>query len=461
MAAGLFVILARPRREDLFCCLCAGLTILSVAALGIAEAPLSWHLTKSVVLLLSADRLSLFFLLLISVASAITILCSCEYLASDGRRRLFFGFLFFTLGAMMGVCLSGNMVTFYMFFELMTLCSFPLILYKKGERSNRAAFVYLGFSVLGACMVLMGLFLGGAEVLVPFGRSAMGPLSRRHLWSYLLMALGFSCKAGMMPLSNWLPIAHPEAPSPASALLSGIITKTGILGMFRATFYLFSAASLSGSFPQTVLLILSIATIFTGSMLAYKEQVLKKRLAFSSVSQISYVIFGLSLMTPAGFAAALLQVFFHACAKLGLFLCAGNYLHYEQSRLVSDLKGVGRRMPGVTAAFTCLSLSLIGIPPFGGFITKWQLAGAALDLGRPLATAGVVILMISALLTAGYLLPIISRAYFPGEGLTYEKRDAHLPMLLSLTFLSLVSAVMGMFPGALESLFSSIAESIF
>ena len=274
MAAGLFVILARPKREDLFCCLCAGLTVLSVAALSIAEAPLSWRLSADIVLLLSADRLSFFFLLLISVACAVTILCSCEYLAADSRRRLFFGFLFLTLGAMMGVCLSGNMVTFYMFFELMTLCSFPLILYQKGERSNRAAFVYLGFSVLGACMVLMGLFLGGAEVLVPFTRPAMGPLSRRQLWSYLLMALGFSCKAGMMPLSNWLPIAHPEAPSPASALLSGIITKTGILGMFRATFYLFGADSLRGTFPQTVLLVLSIVTIFTGSMLAYKVQVL-------------------------------------------------------------------------------------------------------------------------------------------------------------------------------------------
>ena len=460
MAAGFFVILAKPQWEDRFGTICAALTVLCVAALSGTPAPLTYRLSDSMTLILSADRLSFFFMLLISVATAITAFCSCEYLAFHKRRHIFFGFLLLTLGAMMGITLSGNLVTFYMFFELMSLLSFPLILYKKGIRATRAAFAYLGFSVFGACLVLMGMFVGGELILRPFGSPEDSVLTNRQLWAYLLIAVGFSCKAGMMPLSNWLPTAHPEAPSPASALLSGVITKTGILGMIRTTFYLFGASSLLGTFPQKVLLLLSILTIFTGSMLAYKEQILKKRLAFSSVSQISYVIFGLMLLTPAGLVAALMQVFFHACAKVGLFLCAGNYLHYEKADRVEKLLGIGRRMPGVTAAFTCCSLSLIGIPPFGGFVTKFLLAGAALQEGGLLPQIGVVVLMISALLTAGYLLPIVARAYFPGKGLEYEKQDAHFPMLSSLTVLVVVLAVVGMFPGPLEAFFQTVAEAI-
>lgn len=461
IAAGLFVILAKPKWEDGFSCICAGLTVVSVAALYSVPQPLSYRLSDRLVLLLSADRLSFFFLLLISVATAITTFCSYEYLAFHQRRHIFFGFLLMTLGAMMGIALSGNLVTLYMFFELMSLLSFPLILYKKGLRATHAAIVYLGFSVFGASMVLMGLLMGGDLILQPFGHAAEMVLSQKQLWSYFLIAAGFSCKAGMMPLANWLPTAHPEAPSPASALLSGIITKTGILGMLRATFYLFGAANLLGTFPQKALLAMCIITIFTGSMLAYKEQVLKKRLAFSSVSQISYVIFGMMLLTPAGLLAALFQVFFHACAKVGLFLCAGNYLHYEKATRVEELVGMGRRMPGVTAAFTCCALSLIGIPPFGGFVTKWLLASAALNEGGLLPQVGVVVLMVSALLTAGYLLPIVARAYFPGKDLEYERHDAHFPMLSSLALLVVLLAVFGIFPSPLHALFQSITTAVF
>ncbi len=461
LAAGLFVLLAKPKREEFFCCVAAGLCVAAVAPLCAVHRPWMHQLSGSLVLLLQADRLSVFFLLLISIACLVTVICSCEYFHAHPRRHIFFGFLFLTLSAMMGLALSGNLVTFYMFFELMTLFSFPLILFQTGERSTQAGFVYLGFSVFGACLVLLGLFLGGEITLRPFARPENSGYSPQQLWAYLLIALGFSCKAGMMPLSNWLPTAHPEAPSPASALLSGIITKTGILGVLRTTYFLFAPAALRGTFPQTVLLSLSIITIFTGSMLAYKEPFLKKRLAFSSVSQLSYLVFGLALMTPAGLCAALFQVFFHACSKLGLFLCAGSYLHGAKARRVDELVGMGQRMPGVTAAFTCFSLSLIGIPPFGGFITKWLLASAALSVGGWLPATGVVILLCSALLTAGYLLPIVSRAYFPGRDFSAQRHDAHWPTLSSLAFLAAVNVLLGTFPAPLEQFFRSVAAMVF
>ena len=139
---------------------------------------------------------------------------------------------------------------------------------------------------------------------------------------WLLMMIGFGCKAGMLPLQAWLPTAHPVAPAPASAVLSGIITKAGVLAMIRVTFYLFGAGFLQGSWAQTVLLCLSLATVFAGSMLAYKEKVLKKRLAYSTVSQVSYVLFGLFLLNGVGFTGALLQMVFHALVKNRLFMAA-------------------------------------------------------------------------------------------------------------------------------------------
>ena len=435
-------------------------TIFSVVSLMWRPCKLEIVFSDTLSLLLEPDRLSLFFLMLISCGFLLAILYAREYLAGDIQRRKFYGFSLLTLGAMMGLAQAGNMVTFYMFYEMMSLASFPLVLYSGGEKARRAAMSYLGFSVFGACMALMGMLLGGAPMLLPFreGRG-LTALTGTLQVSFFLMALGFSCKAGMMPLANWLPTAHPVAPAPASALLSGIITKAGILGMIRAAYYVFGAELLQGTLAQKVLLALSIVTIFSGSMLAFKENLLKKRLAYSSVSQLSYVIFGIMLLTPEGLTGGLMQVLFHACAKVGLFLCAGAFIHHCKCHYVNELTGMGRRMPVVMAAFTCFSLSLIGIPPFGGFMSKWVLASAALDLGTGLSQLGVIVLMVSALLTAGYLLPIVARGYFPGEGYTCKKTDAGWSMAVPLLILAAAAAILGMFPDGIMDFFGAISRS--
>ena len=458
---GLWLIVCRPKKSDTPAFLTAVVTALVAAAVG--RSVLELPFTEGISCLLAPDGLSRFFLVLIACAFAAAILYAREYLEGDPRRPLFYGFALLTLGSMMGLSMAGNMVTFYMFYELMSLLSFPLVLYNGGEKPRRAALFYLGYSVFGASLALMGLLLGGSLTIRSFAAPvAEGALSPRMVTAFFLMALGFSCKAGMMPLANWLPIAHPEAPAPASALLSGIITKAGILGMIRTTFCLFGGKNLSGTWAQTVLLALSVVTIFAGSMLAYKEKLVKKRLAYSSVSQLSYVIFGLMLMSRAGLEGALLQVLFHACAKVGLFLCAGAFIHHAKANYVDELKGMGRKMPAVMACFTCFSLSLVGIPPFGGFISKWQLAGAALAQGSLTAQIGVVILMVSALLTAGYLLPIVARGYFPGEEFgPVKKRDGGAAMVLPLVVLAAVAAVLGLIPGPVVSFFHRAVANFF
>ncbi len=461
MAAGACVLGFRPKKSERVSFLIALATCLSLLLLFFAQ-PLELAFTEKLSFLLDADGISVFFLILMSVGFALAILYAREYLDGDSRRYKFFGFSLLTMGALMGLAMAGNIVTFYMFYEMMSLLSFPLVLYNGGEKAKRAAMCYLGFSVFGASLALMGMLMGG-DLTVHAFRDPVETmvLSGKMQTAYFLMVLGFSCKAGMMPLANWLPTAHPVAPAPASAVLSGIITKAGILGMIRTTFFLFGGANLTGTYPQTVMLILSIVTIFAGSMLAYKEKLLKKRLAYSSVSQLSYVIFGLMLLSPAGLSGALLQVLFHACAKVGLFLCAGSFIHHCKVNYVDELTGMGRRMPRVMACFTCFSLSLIGIPPFGGFISKWQLATAALDQGGLAAQIGVVVLMVSALLTAGYLLPIVARGYFPGEEFRTKKTDAGWAMVLPLVILAAVTAVFGAFPGVLTEFFQTITATVF
>ena len=169
--------------------------------------------------------------------------------------------------------------------------------------------------------------------------------------------IGFGCKAGMYPLHAWLPTAHPVAPAPASAVLSGIITKCGVLAIIRTTYYLFGVDFVRGTWVQNVILVLAIGTIFMGSMLAYREKMLKKRLAYSSISQVSYVLFGVFLMTPQALCGALLQVVAHAIAKNALFLSAGAVIYKTGHTYVNELKGIGKQMPIGMICFTIASLS--------------------------------------------------------------------------------------------------------
>ena len=231
------------------------------------------------------------------------------------------------------------------------------------------------------------------------------------------MIIGFSVKAGMFPLHAWLPTAHPAAPSPASAVLSGVITKAGVLGVIRLMYSYLGADFLRGTWVQTAYMCMTLLTVFTGSLLAYHEGHLKKRLAWSSVSQVSYILFGLSTLTPAGFVGALLHVVFHAVIKSCLFLSAGAVIYKTHKTNVTELRGIGKEMPVTIWCYTFASAALIGIPPASGFISKWYLAQGALEITTVpgffnwLAPA---VLLISALLTAGYLLPITVNGFLPG-----------------------------------------------
>lgn len=418
---------------------------------------------------LRSDGLARFFMVLFTGIWAPVSVYSLPYIRHAGRERQFLGFYTMTLGILMGLCMAKNFVTLYMFFEMMTLVTLPLVLHTGTAAARRAGFRYLGYSVFGAGMALAGFFFLSYYLITPdFIPGGALDLTRAALhrplliFIWFLMTVGFGAKAGMMPMQAWLPAAHPVAPAPASAVLSGVITKGGVLAVIRVTYYTFDPSFLVGTWAQNTLAVLALGTIFVGSMLAVREKQLKKRLAYSTISQISYVLFGLMLLTPDGVRAALAQVIFHAVAKDTLFLTAGAVIMSTNLTRVDQLRGIGKKMPVTMTCFTIAALSLIGIPPMSGFVSKWYLASAALEGGPVWAgAAGVSVLILSALLTAAYLLPVAADGFFPGAGYIVERREVGRRMTVPMAILSAAALLMGLFPGPLLKWTGSLAAMLF
>lgn len=424
-------------------------------------------LTASIRLVLSNDGLSGLFCVLVAFVWLLVGIYSFRYLKDTRKPEMFYGFYLIALGVLQGVGLAGNLVTFYLFYEWMTLMTVPFVFFNRTRESLRAARKYLFYSVAGASFALAGIFIlaGNAEGLHFAGGALNAGADRGQvLFASVLLLLGFGTKAGMFPMHGWLPTAHPVAPAPASAVLSGVITKAGVLGIIRSLYYVIGMEYFRGTYVQTVFLTLTLLTVFMGSMLAYKEKVLKKRLAYSTVSQVSYVLFGLALFTPAGFAAALLHMVFHSVIKNGLFLFAGTVIHQTGEERVEGLHGLGKSMPVSFWCFTVVSLGLVGIPPLSGFVSKWYLAMGAMDANvGAFSYAGPAVLLVSALLTAGYLLSITADGFFPGKDFvpgTPEPREGHVSMLLPCVVFAAATVLLGLVASPLYEFVTELGSSL-
>ena len=420
---------------------------------------------------LRVDHLGRLFALIVDVVWLLSGFYAFEYMKHEQEEKRFFGFYVMVFGILHALTFSVSMVTFYLFYELMTLLSVPLILHNRSKEAIKGGLKYLFYSLFGAYMVLFGLFFLNRFALSftfqPGGTLNMAAVSGNEglmLVVAFSMIIGFSVKAGMFPLHAWLPTAHPVAPAPASAVMSGIIVKMGVLGMIRVVYYLVGADFLRGTWVQTVWMSLSLVTVFMGSMLAYREKVMKKRLAYSTVSQASYIVFGLALLQPAAMTGALLHVVFHAVIKSCLFLSAGAIIYKTHKTNVADLRGIGKEMPVAIWCYTFASAALIGIPPASGFISKWYLATGALASGiEVFSWLGPVVLLTSALLTAGYLLPITVNGLLPGADYDYsalEKKEPNMTMLLPLLILAALAVLLGLFPNPLTDYISRIAAGV-
>ena len=249
-------------------------------------------------------------------------------------------------------------------------------------------------------------------------------------------------------------------------MLSGVITKAGVLCIIRVIFYVTGADFLRGTWVQTALIMLALITVFMGSMMALKVTVLKKRLAYSSVSQVSYVLFGLFMLNETAFQGALLHVYFHSIMKNLLFLCAGGIILKTGLTDVRDLRGIGKRMPATLWCFTLAGVSLVGVPPLCGFFSKWELAQGAMASGVAVFSwLGPVVLLVSALLTAGYLLPVSINGFFPGHAsgeaaLETSCCELKASMLWPLVVLAALTLILGLWPSLVETAVSAVAAAV-
>ena len=364
-----------------------------------------------------ADEMSWIFAVMTTLVFLMAGIYSFGYMEHDEYKKRYAFFYLTLYVVLLGLDFSANLITMYLFYELMTLSSMPLILHDLKKESVSAAMKYLYYSIAGAFLALFGIFVlsqyAPSMDFVAGGHFVDGNISNQGLIlaALCLMVLGFGAKAGLFPLHAWLPIAHPVAPAPASAVLSGVVVKSGVLAMIRTVFYVVGADVIRGSFVQTIWMVLTLLTIVMGSARAFHENVFKKRLAYSTVSQLSYVLFGLSTLHPIGIAGALLHVLFHGVAKSLLFMSAGSVIHQSGKMKVSELRGIGRQMPVTLGCFTLSSLSLVGIPPFAGFFSKWYLALGAISKGQYILVA---VLVASSLLNAVYFFRFFEKI-FMGE----------------------------------------------
>jgi multicomponent Na+:H+ antiporter subunit D len=407
-----------------------------------------------------ADPFGLLFALgasLLWVAASFYSIGYMRTLEEHAQTRYFTCFAL-ALSATMGVAFSANLFTLFLFYEALTLATYPLVAHKETAEARAGARKYVIY-LLGAAKVMLipaiilTYNLAGTLELRPGGIFPESTVASERTLLYVVFALflfGFA-KNAVMPLHGWLPAAM-VAPTPVSALLHAVaVVKTGVFSTLRVILFVFGSATLRDIGGDTLALAFASATILIASLLAIRQENLKARLAFSTVSQLSYIVLGGALLAPAGVLGGIAHITNHAITKITLFFCAGSIYASAHKTDVSQTAGLAKKMPWTMAAFTLASLSLIGIPPFSGFVSKWYLAMGSLERGNIWI---LMVLLASSLFTAAYLGPIVYKAYFEEaeddghHDEVHEVRWIVVPLVLT----AVASLILGLFPGPVVAL---------
>ncbi|MBO5033598.1 MAG: proton-conducting membrane transporter [Lachnospiraceae bacterium] len=428
---------------------------------------------------LKIDGMSMVFAGLVSTLWPLATLYSFPYMEHEHNGRvhenMFYLFYTATYGVTLGIAMSGNMLTMYCFYELLTLVTVPLVVHTLTREAVLASRKYFYYSLGGAAFAFIGmifLIVYGDSLAFAFGGvlnpEAVNGKEDLLLLIYVLAFMGFGVKAAICPFNSWLPQAG-VAPTPVTALLHAVaVVKSGAFAIMRLTYYSFGADFVRGTWAQYLLMCIVIFTIVYGCSMAVKETHIKRRLAYSTISNLSYILFGVVIMTPLGLIGALCHMVFHGVMKICSFFCAGAMITQAHANYVYELDGMAKKMPKVFACFTVSALALMGVPGLCGFVSKWKLAKAAMESANPLALVGVGALLISALLTAIYMLTIVIRAYFPvsdsdggkAQMLFDEIHDPDWRMLLPLALFVLAMIVIGVHSAPLVTFFTSVANGL-
>jgi len=407
-------------------------------------------------LVLEADALSVLFVALSTVLWLVTTVYAIGYLEHSPHRSRFFGFFSLCVSATVGIALAGNLVTFLVFYELLTLATFPLVAHRGTADSMRGAKVYLTYTVGGGAVLLVGVawlsaIAGPVEFTEGGALDAVAERYRSELTViFVLLIGGLGVKAALIPLHGWLPQAM-VAPAPVSALLHAVaVVKAGAFGIVRVVYDVYGvdlAADLGVLGPLAVL---AGATIVYGSVRALAQDGLKKRLAYSTVSQVSYIALGTAIFGPVASIGGIVHLVHQGVMKITLFFCAGNLAETLGIHNVSEMRGCARRMPLTMAAFTVGALGMIGVPPVAGFVTKWYLGTGAVAAGSDWV---LLVLAASSLLNAAYFLPILYTAWFrePAGEWPDEQPRGRFEAPLMLLVPALVTAVLSVAAGLLAA----------
>lgn len=414
------------------------------------------HLLPGLSLSLRADALSMVFAVSASFLWLVTVFYSAGYMRGLGEReqtRFNTCFALALFGAI-GCAFSDNLLTLYLFYEIVSICTYPLVAHHQDEESYEGARKYISYLTATAkglvlpAMVFLYV-LSGTLDFAPDIHTGILPAGVHNgviIALYACCILGFA-KNGVMPFHNWLPSAM-VAPTPVSALLHAVaVVKVGVFSTVRVMLYVFGVTTMRDLNLGLPTAYFVSFTIVAASIIALSKDNLKARLAYSTVSQLSYIILGVALLTDAGIQGGLIHIANHAFAKITLFFCAGAIYVATHKKNISEMSGLGRVMPFTFGAFALASLSMIGAPPVAGFVTKWYLLNGAWDAH----SVGIIgVLLISTLLNAAYFAPVVYQGFF---GKTSEAdrrhsfREAHPSMVIPLTITAAISVVIGLYPG--------------
>ncbi|MDS4013587.1 MAG: proton-conducting transporter membrane subunit [Candidatus Accumulibacter sp.] len=413
-------------------------------------------------LVFKADALGLLFITLSTVLWLFTTLYAIGYLEGAPHRSRFFGFFSLCVTATIGIAMAGNLFTFFVFYELLTLATFPLVAHRGTPDAKRGATVYLGYTLVGGAALLAGIvwleslshhtgFTHGGFVatLLPGNEGALKAI-------FVLLIAGVGVKAAIVPLHGWLPKAM-VAPAPVSALLHAVaVVKAGAFGIVRIVYEVYGAETAHALGLMTPLAVLAAITILWGSLRALFQNELKKRLAYSTVSQVSYIVLGTALFGPIGTIGGLVHLVHQGVMKITLFFAAGTYAETLGIHKISEMDGVGRRMPLTTMAFSLGALGMMGAPLTAGAVSKAWLGDGAVAASMDWA---VWVLTVSSLLNAAYFLPILWRAWvrkspehWPDEHIVRRGYvETHWLLLIPLLVTAALSVLFGVLPADMAS----------
>lgn len=405
------------------------------------------------------DAFGMLFALVASFLWIITSVYSIGYMRGldEHAQNRYFCFFAVSLSATLGVAFSANLLTMYLFYEMLSLATYPLVTHHQDQEARTSGRKYLLYTVgssIGLVLpaMLITYHLTGTLDFTPQGVLA-GTASRGTVAVLLLMFVFGFAKAAVMPFHSWLPAAM-VAPTPVSALLHAVaVVKVGVFSIFRTLSSIFGTDLLASLDLGVWVAAIASVTILTGSLIALTQDNLKRRLAFSTIAQLSYIVLGAGLLSAKGLTGGMIHIAMHAFGKITLFFCAGAIFVATGKKNISEMTGLGRRMPITMGAFFIGSLSVIGLPPTGGFISKWYLALGSLDADLwPV----LVVLLTSSLLNAVYFLPIVFKAFFnvaePGVEYTGGMAEAPIWCVVPPVIAAVGSVALFFYPDVLLNL---------